>query len=191
MCDTRLPRLAALLEGVKHPMPPKRGPMNRPLQSSPAITCLLLLLSILAGCKPTTPNTIPSDLLVALERGPCFGTCPVYSLTISADGSVRFDGMQFVEAQGERTASITREQLQVLVDAILSADFFALQDSYIVSATDLPSITTTVTLEGRTNSIYHYGVGCGTDLDTAPPQLCEIEALLEGIPVSNGWVSGG
>jgi len=164
--------------------------MNRTIQSSATVTYLLLLLfSILSACKPTTPDPIPSDLLIALDRGPCFGTCPVYSLTVSADGTVLFDGMQFVEAQGERTASIPRGQLQELVDAILAADFFALQDSYVVSATDLPSITTTVTLQGRTKSIFHYGVGCGTDLDTAPPPLCEIEALLERIPVSNGWVS--
>ena len=163
--------------------------MNRTLQSTTSATYLLVVFSILSACRPAPSNSIPSDFLVTLERGPCFGTCPVYSLTVSADGRAIFDGIQFVDVQGEQTTTIPTEQVQELVEAILSADFFALQDSYAVSATDLPSITTTVTMQGRTKSVFHYGVGCGTDLDIAPPQLCEIEALLETIPASNGWIS--
>jgi len=163
--------------------------MKWTLQSLAAIASLLVISSILSACRPVTPGPIPTDFLVTLERGPCFGTCPVYSLTVSADGTVVYDGMQFVEVEGEQTAALPAQQVEELANAIVSADFFSLEDSYAVSATDLPSITTMVTMQGLTKSIYHYGVGCGTDLDTAPPELCEIEALLESIPTSNGWVS--
>ena len=49
--------------------------------------------------------------------------------------------------------------------------------------------TTTVTMQGRTKRISRYGGVCGSDLDIAPQALCEIEALLTAIPVSNGWVA--
>jgi len=100
-----------------------------------------------------------------------------------------YHGKHFVDVEGRQTASLTAQQTKELVDAVISADFFALADNYTVPVTDLPSITTAVTMEGRTKSVYHYGAGCGTDLDEAPPGLCNLEARLEDIPKSNGWIS--
>jgi hypothetical protein len=152
------------------------------------IASLLVLISMLAACQPVTPASIPADFLVILETGACFGTCPVYSLRVAADGSALFDGMQFVEAEGPQRATLPPEQVKELVEAIVKADFFNLRDNYTVAATDLPSITTTVTMQGRTKSVYHYGVGCGTQMEDAPRQLCTVEALLQRIAASKGWV---
>jgi hypothetical protein len=149
----------------------------------------------LGACSLLTPSAtvpqagpVPEDFQITLERGPCFGTCPVYSLSVVADGSVSYDGRQFVAVEGSQTVSISQAEVLLLVEAVVEADFFDLADTYTVPATDLPSIATSVTLNGRFKSVYHYGVGCGTDLDTAPPGLCALEALLEGIPISNGWI---
>jgi hypothetical protein len=129
------------------------------------------------------------DFLVSLERGPCFGACPVYTVAVSADGSVLYNGIDFVLVEGSQEASLTPEEVSVIFQAVMEADFFVLQDRYEVSASDLPSTTTTVTMNGHTKSVYHYGLGCGTDLDLAPAGLCQLEALMEAIPLSNGWVS--
>ena len=144
----------------------------------------------LAGCAAFLPSTVPADLVVTFERGPCFGTCPVYALTVFADGTVAYNGVAFVLAEGDQRATLGSEEVERLHQAIVDADFFHLQDSYEVSATDLPSLLTTVAMEGQTKTVDHYGTGCGTDFDTAPAGLCEVEALLESIAVSNGWVAG-
>jgi hypothetical protein len=143
----------------------------------------------LAACQALLLETVPADFLVSFERGPCFGTCPVYILTVFADGSAAYNGVSFVAAEGHQNATLSPEQVADLYQAVLAADFFALEDRYEVAATDLPSILTTVTMNGQSKTVYHYGLGCGTDLDLAPPGLCQIEALLENIPESNGWVS--
>jgi Domain of unknown function (DUF6438) len=132
---------------------------------------------------------VPADFQISLERGPCFGACPVYLLTVFADGTVAYEGRQFVAVEGSHTATLSPDEVEALAQAVLEADFFELADEYTVQATDLPSITLTVIMDGRTKGVYHYGVGCGTDLDTAPPGLCVLESLLERIPVDNGWVS--
>jgi hypothetical protein len=110
-------------------------------------------------------------------------------MTVSADGSVVYDGEQFVEAEGRQTAILTAAEVAALHAAVEAAGFFELSDEYTVGATDLPAITTTVTMDGRTKAIYHYGLGCGTEVDSAPQGLCDLEALLEGIPAANGWVT--
>ena len=159
--------------------------MNRRLRSSVTLAFLILAPATCQGPSPP----IPTDFRITLDRGPCFGTCPVYSLTVFADGTAVYHGKHFVDVEGQQTASLTAQQTKELVDAVISADFFALADNYTVPVTDLPSITTTVIMEGRTKSVYHYGTGCGTDLDEAPPGLCNLEARLEDIPKSNGWIS--
>jgi len=159
-----------------------------------AAGALVLLASVaasgfLGGCQAAVPEAVPADFLVSFERGPCFGTCPAYILTVFADGSVAYNGVNFVLAEGNRETTLSPEQLAQLHRAVVQADFFDLDDRYEVAATDLPSILTTVSMNGQTKTIYHYGLGCGSDLDLAPPGLCQVEALLEGIAESNGWVS--
>ncbi len=156
----------------------------------PALLAAAIL--VLAACslvQPTRVGTVPVDFEVTLARDPCFGTCPVYTLTLTADGAVVYEGIRFVDVEGRQTASLGPQEVRQIAQAVVDAHFFDLEDEYTVQATDLPSITLTITMDGRTKQVYHHGVGCGTELDTAPPGLCALEGLLEGIPVANGWIS--
>jgi len=38
--------------------------------------------------------------LITLERGPCFGTCPIYKVTVASDGNSDFRGLQLCETKG-------------------------------------------------------------------------------------------
>jgi hypothetical protein len=149
----------------------------------------MVAVLIVGACGPAPATQIPDDFRISLERGPCFGACPIYSLSVSADGSVVYEGTQFVEVEGRQTASLTQAQVRTIVDAVLAIDFFDLDDRYEAQATDLPSMTIEVTMQGEAKNVYHYGLACGSDFDPAPTGLCELEALLEEIPASNGWIS--
>jgi hypothetical protein len=59
-----------------------------------------------------------------MKRGPCFGTCPVYQLTIYGDGRVIYEGQNFVAVEGTQNTRLEAEQIQALVIAIEDADFF-------------------------------------------------------------------
>jgi hypothetical protein len=37
---------------------------------------------------------------VTMSRGVCFGTCPVYTVTVYGNGSVFYEGRMFVEKEG-------------------------------------------------------------------------------------------
>ncbi len=152
---------------------------------------LIALSLALTACSlpllqpPPTPDY--ATLVVTLERMACFGSCPIYKLTIYGDGAVVYEGEDFVQVTGKQTATISAEKVRELVAEIQRARFFGLQDSYSAPATDLPSAITSVTLNGQSKSINHYG-SCGFDFDTAPPELCAIENKIDEITNSAQWV---
>ena len=37
---------------------------------------------------------------IRLSRGACFGTCPIYEVTVAADGTANWNGERFVERVG-------------------------------------------------------------------------------------------
>ena len=145
----------------------------------------LFTLLILAGCNrgpkstamPPTEET-PRDLVIVLESTDCFGTCPVYKLTISANGSVEFEGRHYVKKKGVVRATIPREQLKYLVAEFESVKYFSLQDHYVSKEdgctrvwTDHPTVKTSITITGKTKSVEHY-YGC-----EGPPVLTQLVAL--------------
>lgn len=153
---------------------------------------LLGLLAMLAACGQAAPSApaptaTPAlstqsldDLVIRMERGPCFGACPMYSVTILGDGSVEYIGDKFVAVEGVQEAQLSEAQLRELVAAFEEAGFWEMQDRYESNSTDLPSTITTITLDGRTKSVYNY--------DGAPDALRGLESTIDRISGASEWV---
>jgi hypothetical protein len=154
----------------------------------------LALSAILVACAISTLEPAPapdySDLVITLQRTACFGTCPIYKLTVYGDGRVEYEGGQFVAVEGAQTATITIDQVKALVTAFEQADYFNLPDNYTAPATDLPTTITSVTFNGQTKTIENYG-GCFGEVagtDKAPQALCDFEVLIDTVTNSAQWV---
>ena len=102
-------------------------------------TVAFIILLIFAGCNSNAPSQsptvafeeMPKDLVIVLERGVCFGTCPDYKLTIMADGSVEFEGRHFVKKTGAIKTSLPQEKVKQIVAEFEGARFFTLKNSYV------------------------------------------------------------
>ena len=60
---------------------------------------------------------------VAFRQGGCFGTCPVYSLTVAPDGSATYDGKQYAPYKGAHVGTVpmdTVRRLLRLSEAVLA-----------------------------------------------------------------------
>jgi hypothetical protein len=148
---------------------------------------LLILCLSVAACIPLTPTPAYPDLQITLERTPCFGTCPFYQLTIDGNGDVTYEGKDFVAVEGTRTTRIDSAKVQELVTAFEDANFFSLEDEYRMPATDLPTVITSITLNGRSKRVLHYGLDCRGG-EPAPDELCELEQKIDEIVNSDQWV---
>lgn len=151
------------------------------------ILFVLLTALLLAGCNGGTPESADTATVerITLERQPCFGFCPTYTLSISGDGTVEYDGMDNVAVTGPQTASIDPAAVQSLADAITAAGYFDWEDSYMnQDVTDLPYVITSVTLsDGTTKRIEHYYGDF-----SAPEELTALETQIDETAGSAQWI---
>jgi hypothetical protein len=127
--------------------------------------------------------------LVTLHRTACYGTCPVYSLEIFADGFIRCIGINFVQYTGEHRAVVAQETVENLVADFLRADYFALHDSYETykdrkgrtwTITDLPTVITSLRVGTTKKSVRDYA--------SAPRRLRELEEEIDRVANTRRWI---
>ncbi|WP_082443351.1 MULTISPECIES: DUF6438 domain-containing protein [unclassified Sphingomonas] len=77
----------------------------------------LAMVPMLGGCVMAVGNTTNQTAPVAIERetityetSPCFGTCPVYRVTIQPNGAGVFEGKRFTKVSGIRTFRASPDQ---------------------------------------------------------------------------------
>jgi Domain of unknown function (DUF6438) len=140
--------------------------------------------------RTVIPQDIPQDLKITLERTDCFGGCPVYKLTIIADGTVVFEGRRFVKQEGAPIkSSVSRERLKQLIAEFDRVKFFSLEDDYseirLSCPTDQPSAITSIRINGKSKTINHY-LGC---LEPKVPKgLTELENKIDEIVNTAQWL---
>ena len=120
-----------------------------------------------AGSTPFTAITF--------ERTPCFGTCPVYRVSVSGTGTVSFTGIHNVDSVGTFTGHIDAAAVQALRKAFDDAKYSSLLRAYGQAncspyGTDAARILTSMTTGGQTKSVDH-DLGCGTAAPAALPDL--------------------
>lgn len=120
------------------------------------------------------------DVVITLERTRCFGACPAYSVTVYGDGTVVYEGVDFVKVEGTRTAQIPQEKVKELVDEFYEIGFFELRDRYEQQVSDLPSQTTSITIDGSTKTVFRYGF--------EPEKLAALEDRIDEVAGTEKWV---
>src|SRR3954469_345953 len=96
----------------------------------PLVGLLLLLGSVALADSSVPKQAAGSALTVSLERTACYGRCPIYKVTVLRDGTVEWQGEQFVKTRGKATAKLSPATMAQLAEAFKAADFFALHDKY-------------------------------------------------------------
>jgi hypothetical protein len=123
------------------------------------------------------------SLVITLERTACFGSCPIYTLSIQGDGSVIYEGIDFVAVTGRQETRIGLDQVKDLAAAFVQIDYWALPDFVSFDMTDMPSAATSISIGGTMKSVDHYY----GDLH-APQALYELEQLIDEVAHTKQWI---
>lgn len=130
--------------------------------------------------------------VINLERTVCFGRCPSYKVTVGSDGTVTFEGRDFVKTKGPARAQIKPEDFKKLVNEFEKIKYFSLDDKYEpgtpgcgLAVTDLPYARTSIQMDGKTKSVSHYH-GCRES--EVLRALTALERTIDEIAGTDKWI---
>ena len=115
-----------------------------------------------------------TDVEIKLEKTACYGPCPVYSVIIYGDGTVIYDGIQFVDNIGKSTHQIPQDHVTDLVAMIYELNYFSLKDRYAAGWTDDSTVITSVKINDDEKTVTNYG-------HYGPDRLHKIEKKIDGL----------
>jgi hypothetical protein len=127
--------------------------------------------------RPKSGKSITS---IRLERGPCYGMCPVYSATLRRDGTAQYRGEEHVSRTGPHVGQLDETHFEFLAAAVEELGFFDLADSYAEPVTDQATATTTVVRSRRRTRVSNYG-------NAGPWQLWAVEMLIDAVAETVEW----
>jgi hypothetical protein len=141
------------------------------------------------AATPYDPAAGSSEVVVELERMPCFGTCPVYKVSLSRSGTVQYIGTRHVKTAGALVSQMPASRVDSLVTRLEAGGYFGFADAYVMDspacgqyATDSPTVVTTVSSKGRSKTIRH-DYGCMG----APSELAGLERLIDDMVGTDRW----
>ncbi|MFC4763520.1 DUF6438 domain-containing protein [Dyella koreensis] len=161
------------------------------------------LLAVAVAVFEAAATSGPDEVAITLERSACFGSCPVYKVTIHGDGHVQFttntspvdevDGVhrQFspsggVLLPGAHEDRVRPEAVKALVAQFEAADFWHLKDEYRAQVTDVPTQVITLVVGGRKKAVVDYmGTKAGM-----PQEVKDLEVAIDRAAGTDRWVSG-
>jgi hypothetical protein len=138
----------------------------------------IILFIFITACVALTPKgkEIP---VFYLEKTECYGECPVFKLEIYDTGKMIFYGIRNTKLMGTFCSELEYSARARLKEIFRSEKYFAMQDSYLSRAKDLPTTITSFYADGRNKRIMDYG--------NSPEGLKRLEKMLETIADTTSW----
>jgi TonB family protein len=141
----------------------------------------------LSNCPRSGEGNVPLERtlvdFVELSRSRCFGSCPSYSVRVSADGRVVWNGADYVLEHGLRSGWIDPSAARGLIDRFRTKEFWSLCGSYSRMVTDNSTVTVAVTFGGHAKVVSDYA-------NSAPPEEEERELAIDEVSNSHFWRHG-
>ena len=101
--------------------------------------------------KPVQPK---DSLIIAFEKTPCFGRCPVYKIKVYESGFALYEGINFAEKMGMYSTVLTQSQIDNIYQSAIEIGYFKLDPEYnnpLIS--DLPSTLSRINYGGKDHRI--------------------------------------
>ena len=136
---------------------------------------ILLISSLLSGCAGSY-RLSESSLMIEMEKTPCYGYCPVYTIKIGKNGKGLYEGIENTDNVGVFRFKLSKDELAGLIQSFENIHFFELEDRYYKLMSDLPTTWVTYQASGKKKKIMdYYG---------APQELRDLEKEIESLVLS-------
>jgi hypothetical protein len=114
---------------------------------------LLTLVWLPAKGKSLVRARDMDSLTIQLSRGPCYGSCPSYTITVHGSGQIEYVGQRHVKVRGSQTGTVSQQQLVQVLQSLDRVHFFALEGRAFEWCFDTASVAISVSVDGRTKQV--------------------------------------
>lgn len=138
---------------------------------------ILHILLFASGCKQaqkTLGKKVSEPLLIELQKGSCYGTCPVYTIRLYQNGSVEFLPKRFTAV---KDTVIAIWPIADILPMFASIHWDTMQQEYILPIADIPLYR----LRFRDKEVKWNGY--------MPRELNQLMAILDFYTDEAGWVT--
>lgn len=122
---------------------------------------------------------VADSLYFIKYTSPCFGQCPVYRFEVYQSGFAVLEGQKFFDYEGVFQTVLNEDQLIQIKKWALEVDYFNLKNVYDAPITDIPSSTTGLYLEDKSNWVYNRA--------NSPEELKQFERNIEMLIKDLQW----
>lgn len=118
----------------------------------------LLFLAVLATLMGCSSKRITSKSSIYYERTACYGTCPIYDMTIRGNRLVTLNGNRFTEKIGQWKLQLTKEETRTLFNAVQDIRWDTLKPKYDSGVSDFPSTILSINHRKMADTVVITGV---------------------------------
>ncbi len=119
--------------------------------------------------------------VIVYSKGPCFGKCPIYTMTIYNTGMAKFKGRRYTNKNGTHEKTLDKKTYVNLVKLFRKNRFWRFENTYGMDLVDAPSTTITFSDKGKIKTV--------KGKSQFPEKLKEIMTALDNIVNSKeGWI---
>ncbi len=141
---------------------------------------MIIILGMLftQSCKTTKDfsKMTKDDIKVKMSKGACYGSCPVYELSIYDGGYAHFHGKRYTSKDGKWLKKLDKNTYKELISQFEKSNFSSFQNEYESELADLQSVKIS------------YDNKSVVGKDGRPEKLLALQKYLDDIVNSkNGW----
>ena len=113
---------------------------------------------------------------IEIKTNYCFGTCPVFKLTINKNGLGEFDGIEYTKFRGKSIRQLDQRDVDEIFDLLNYIEIKKLNDYYEVNYTDASTAILDIIFEdGSIKEIKDYGLSGTYGLSALYSKLTKLE----------------
>ncbi|MCB9263127.1 MAG: hypothetical protein H6607_12195 [Flavobacteriales bacterium] len=118
---------------------------------------------------------------ILFQKTACYGTCPIFKMTIDGSGLATYTGERFVSKVGTYSKQLSKEETESIYKAMKEIRWDTLKKEYPAHVSDLPSVILGYHFKKINKEVVVSG--------EHPAELDVLDQKLSAIANSDGWQS--
>jgi hypothetical protein len=120
------------------------------------------------------------SVIATLQRTPCYGTCPIFQISVFKNGLTFYNGEENVLQKGKFYFYLNQEDINSIFDKAKEINYFTLENNYDMPVSDFPTTISSLSDQKNVKKIENRAGG--------PKELAEFESFFEKLILSKSMI---